>query len=644
MIERRNDQCVGLGGTQRGNHLAVWLLTVGLTVAVFVQDWAIELGVAGAVPYVAAVLATLWLPSRRATAVSTLVCLALTVFGFFISPSGGEWWKVILNRLYAGLAIGVTGAVILVWKEAQLRQRLLERRASRIISSSNDGMLLLDTAGHVRMQNPAANKMTGAWQKTDASTPGFEWLDADSRARVEERLAQPSDEPLMLASGDGTAEFEATLVRVEGADDDWAYLMTLRDVSARRAAERSRKLMEQRIAESTALESLGRLAGGIAHDFNNLLTIVVGIADVLLNDDDLSESTKEDLEQISAACDRAAELTAQLLAVARRQVLHPRVLEPRRTVEDMVPLLLRLLPESVQLEVHIADDVGNVMVDQSKLEQVLVNLATNASDAMPDGGTLTLDLANRSLDEDYAQTHPGVAPGDYVMIAVTDSGGGISEAPLSRVFEPFFSTKAGRGNGLGLATVHGIVGQSGGHVHVYSEPGKGTCFRVYFPVSTDPAAPQEVGSAACELPSGLRVLLVEDEEAVRASVGRLLAGLGCRVTAAESGAVALSRFGDRATEFELLLTDVVMPKVNGPALAEQLKTRNPALRVLYMSGNMENAIVRHGVLDANVHFLSKPFNQADLNNALARALTPVQSHSQTGGPLQRSPARSRAWS
>jgi CheY-like chemotaxis protein len=284
--------------------------------------------------------------------------------------------------------------------------------------------------------------------------------------------------------------------------------------------------------------------------------------------------------------------------------------------------LERLLREDIDVGLHCANDLGNISVDEARLEQILVNLSTNAADAMPNGGKLTIETCNRTLDRGYADAHPGVKVGEYVQISMCDTGRGMEDETRSRIFEPFFTTKsAGEGTGLGLAMVYGIVAQSGGHIHVYSEPGQGSCFRIYFPRTyagrSEALARQH---PPAKTPSA-RVLLVEDQPAVRESTRRMLESLGHRVEVAINGQDALDRFGDRATSFDLLITDVVMPKLSGRQLAEKLRAAHRDLHVLFVSGYTENAIVHHGVLDAGVQYLAKPFNRHALGEKIASILS-----------------------
>jgi len=324
-----------------------------------------------------------------------------------------------------------------------------------------------------------------------------------------------------------------------------------------------------------------------------------------------------------ANADRAAALTRQLLAFSRNQVLQPQVLDPAAIVESIVPMLCRLLGEHVELASHQAPGLGCITVDPSQLEQVIVNLAVNARDAMPDGGKLTIELSNVEFDPAYMASHPGAVPGPYLLLAVSDTGIGMDEETRVRIFEPFFTTKeSGHGTGMGLATVYGIVKQSGGFIYVYSEPGHGTTFRIYLPRVTEerPAAVTENPAVRPSSSGTETILLVEDEPAVRGFARRTLEDHGYIVLEAASGADALSIVASHAGPIALLVTDVVMPGLQGHQLAEQLAAARPEIRTLYVSGFTESSVIHHGVPDHGVAFLPKPFSAETLSRAVRRVI------------------------
>lgn len=391
-----------------------------------------------------------------------------------------------------------------------------------------------------------------------------------------------------------------------------------RMIADRRHAEEALRKTEAQLRQSQKMEAIGRLAGGVAHDFNNLLTAITGYSEMMLDDLAEHDPHRHGLEEIRKAAERAAALTSQLLSFSRRQILAPRVLDLNRVVGEMDPMLRRLIGEDIVLESSLAPGLGMTMADPHHVEQVLVNLVVNARDAMPEGGHLTLETANVDLDEEYVGRRLGAKPGPYVMLAVSDTGCGIDPKVLPHIFDPFFTTKEkGKGTGLGLATVFGIVSQSGGHVTAYSEPCKGTSFKVYLPRLSGDALRMKVDAPATSertTGGGETLLLVEDERTVRDLAARMLRRYGYKVIEASGGGEALELMAAGTEPVHLLVTDVVMPGMSGRQLSERLLSRFPALRVMYISGYTDNAIVHHGVIDPGVAFLQKPFTQ----DALAR--------------------------
>jgi PAS domain S-box-containing protein len=385
-----------------------------------------------------------------------------------------------------------------------------------------------------------------------------------------------------------------------------------------------RRRLEAQLLQSQRLEAVGQMAGGIAHDFNNLLTAIRGYAELLrrsLPTDD--ERNRADIDQVVLAADRAAALIRQLLAFSRRQVLQPEVLEPAAIVESIAQMLRRLLGEHVALTINAAPGLGRVKVDPSQLEQVIVNLAVNARDAMPDGGELTIELSDVELGPADIVGHAEAIPGPFVLLAVSDTGTGMDAETRVRAFEPFFTTKeVGKGTGMGLATVYGIVKQSGGSIYVYSEPRQGTTFRIYLPaVAQEPTAAVAEAPAARPSSSGAQtILLVEDEPAVRGFARRTLEEQGYTVLEAAAGAEALAIAASHAGPIALLVTDVVMPGLQGHQLAAQLTATRPELRVLYVSGFTENSVIHHGLPNYGVAFLAKPFSVDALGEAVRRVL------------------------
>jgi CheY-like chemotaxis protein len=358
------------------------------------------------------------------------------------------------------------------------------------------------------------------------------------------------------------------------------------------------------------MEAVGRLAGGVAHDFNNLLTVIMSYSNLLLQDFGTNDPRRDDLEQVQKAAAAAAALTRQLLAFSRQQVIEPRLLALEDVVAGAAKMLTRVIGEDIELVTILRKEPSTVRIDPGQLEQVIMNLAVNARDAMPTGGRLTIETTQVDLDDTYARMHWPATPGQFAMLAVSDNGVGMDEPTRARIFEPFFTTKEpGKGTGLGLATVYGIVQQSGGFIWVYSEPGSGATFKIYLPLVDQEAGLNEYPATAR---AGLRgmetVLLAEDASAVRAVVRQTLERHGYTVLEAPNGKAALDLAAKQADRIDLLLTDVVMPEMSGRRLAERFTALRPGVKVLYMSGYTDDAVLRHGVLGPGVAYLQKPFS------------------------------------
>ena len=372
------------------------------------------------------------------------------------------------------------------------------------------------------------------------------------------------------------------------------------------------KRLEEQFRQAQKMEAVGQLAGGIAHDFNNLLTGIMGYLRLTMDRMAPEDPVKSDLMEIRKAAERASWLTRRLLAFSRKQVLVPELMNLNTAVEEMTKFLHRIIGENIELRMRQREDVWIIRADRSQLEQVIVNLAVNARDAMPTGGKLVIETANATLDHAYVKTHLGVQPGEYVSLTVSDTGIGMDKAVMSRLFEPFFTTKEpGKGTGLGLATVYGIVKQSGGHITVYSEPGRGSAFRVYLPRASRQATENGLAAAA---PQGGRetILLVEDEVMVREMTARMLQWGGYEVIQAKDGPEALRICKEGSTPIHLMLTDVIMPGMSGRELAEHLAFLCPKVKVAYMSGYTDDAVLQLGVYESEMAFLQKPFTLESL--------------------------------
>jgi len=490
-------------------------------------------------------------------------------------------------------------------EHAERAARESEQRFRTLADAAFEGIGITE-GGCIVDCNPQLAQILGTDVATLVGKRVADVIAPEWRDRIAERFKAGAGEPLehVMLRFDGTrfdAESQAKTLTL-GART--LRVTALRDIS-------KRKQLEDQLHRSQRLESIGRLAGGIAHDFNNLLTVVLGVVEMMLAEPRPPQD-EEDLKQLRAAGQRAAELTQQLLAFARRRIVAPKVVDLNALVTDLDKMLRRLLGEHITFVNVRAPDLGAVRADPGQLEQVIVNLAINARDAMSRGGTLTLETANVVLGSDYAATHPEVAPGDYVMLAVSDTGSGIDPQTLEHIFEPFFTTKSERGNGLGLSTCYGIVKQSGGSLWVYSELGAGTTFKLYLPRVYARLDEREARKAPPVRGGTERLLLAEDDPMVRPVAARALREHGYEVHDAASPREARALFARFEGRFDALITDVRLPEMTGRELAELLCAENPQLRVLYTSGYTENTIVHHGIVDGGVDFLPKPYVSTEL--------------------------------
>ncbi|HSS18732.1 MAG TPA: PAS domain S-box protein [Pyrinomonadaceae bacterium] len=520
-------------------------------------------------------------------------------------------------------------------KRAEVELRQSEERYRDLVENARDIIYEHDLQGRYTSINKAGERLTG-YSSVEASAlnleatvvPGYVNI---AREMIRRKLAGETVtayelEILRKDGGQVPVEVNTRLVFQDGVPVGVQGIA--RDITERKRLEEALRESEEQLRQSQKLEAIGQLAGGVAHDFNNLLTAINGYSALALRRVGPEHPITPYLEEIKKAGDRAANLTRQLLAFGRKQLLQPLAINLNDIVADMIKMLKRLIGEDVQLATKLGETLKQVKADPGQLEQVLVNLVVNARDAMPRGGTVTIETANLTLDGVYASKHVGVTPGEYVMLAVSDTGLGMDHQVQSRIFEPFFTTKEkGKGTGLGLSTVYGIIRQSGGNVWVYSEIAKGTTFKVYLPQVEEEAALQTESTMAATIKRGWEtVLLVEDEDMVRNLASELLEDSGYVVIKANGGEEAIKLCREHGAPIDLLITDVVMPKISGKEVAAQLRVIHPETKVLFMSGYTDQAIVHHGIVDSDIAFIQKPFSEQALAQKVRDVLDSTNGH------------------
>ena len=517
-------------------------------------------------------------------------------------------------------------------QQAKTALRESEARFARLSESGIVGIVYADVWGNTLDANETYLKLLG-YTREEVLSGGLnwatltppEWHAADNVA-VEQLqatgVAQPWEKELFRKDGSrvgvlvGVAMLEYPKV-----------IVFIADLTAQRRAEHALRQSEDQLRQAQKMEAIGRLAGGVAHDFNNVLSVILGYSDMLLADLPHESPMRRDIQEIRNAGQRAAALTRQLLLFSRQQVVEPRVLDLNDVLSGMDKMLQRILGEDIELVTRLTPDLGRIKADPGFIEQVVMNLVVNARDAMPTGGQLTIETMNVELDDEYVREHFSSHDGAHVMLAVTDTGVGMDDATKARIFEPFFTTKEkSKGTGLGLSTVFGIIEQSQGHIWVYSEPGQGTTFKIYLPRVDAQADSVRPLPDAASLYGGETILLVENESEVLSITNRMLSRYGYRVLAAGDPETAIRLCQESPDPIDLLLTDVVMPKMSGPEVARKLVALRPSLRVLYMSGFTDDSVVRHGLLESSVHFIQKPITPELLARKVREVLEPKGGH------------------
>ncbi|PYQ25267.1 MAG: hybrid sensor histidine kinase/response regulator [Acidobacteria bacterium] len=534
------------------------------------------------------------------------------------SKSGEERWLADHSfpwRDGQGRLLGAVGTLVDVTERARAEEALRrsEEYFRSLIENASDLILVLDRTGRIVYESPAVERILGYRPEERVGRSALELLPDEDGPHLVETIRRLLAQPGLTESigtrarhRDGSWR-DVEAIATSRTDESGAptIVLNVRDVT-------DRKSLEAQLTQAQKMEAVGRLAGGVAHDFNNLTTAILGYSELMLRRLDPQDPMRRHVAEITRAAERAAALTRQLLAFSRKQLLQPRVLDLAEVLERSRGLLGRLIGEDIELLTRTAPDVGRVRADPVQLDQVLLNLAVNARDAMPRGGRLVLEASNADLDDEYAREHVTVRPGPYVMLAVSDTGHGMDKQTQERIFEPFFTTKEqGKGTGLGLSTVYGIVKQSGGYVWVYSEVGRGTTFKVYLPRVQDAAErespPRTAEPAAERAAASETLLLVEDDASVRELLRELLESAGFRVLEASRPGEAVEIVKSRREPIDLLVTDVVMPEMTGPELARRLEDLRPGLRLLFLSGYTEGVVLDKGLVSDGAHFLQKPF-------------------------------------
>jgi PAS domain S-box-containing protein len=517
-------------------------------------------------------------------------------------------------------------------KQAEEALRKSEERYRTVLENIQDGYFENDLAGNFTFVNDVIGKHLGYTKEELIGLNYRQYTDEENRKKLLQQYGElyRTGVPIKilevgyLAKDEGKviSEISTSLIR-DSDGKPIGFRGISRDITERKQAEEEKRSLQEQLRQSQKMEAIGQLAGGVAHDFNNLLTVIKGYSQLSLLDLKEDNPLLGNIQEIEKATQRATDLTRQLLAFSRRQILDLKVLDLNVLLKDLDKMLRRIIGEDIELVTLLSKDLGKVKIDPSQIEQVIFNLAVNARDAMPSGGKLAIETANVELDEEYAHTHVNVAPGRYVRLSVSDTGVGMTQEVKERVFEPFFTTKEkGKGTGLGLSMVYGIVKQSNGNIELYSEPGRGTTFRIYLPRTEEEADTLHEREETDFFPKGSEtVLLVEDDELVRDLANRLLTQQGYRVLKAANGQEALLVAREHVGEtIHLLLADIVMPQMGGKELADWLKISRPNVKVLYTSGYADNAIVHHGVLDPGTHFLQKPFSLKTLSRKVREVL------------------------
>lgn len=529
-----------------------------------------------------------------------------------------------------GVRVIGTHVDITARKSSERALKESEKKHRSIIETAMDGFWLTDSQGRLREVNATYQRMSGYSEQELISLHSFDLDCIESSDDVKRRI-----ESIKLK---GEERFESRHRRKDGTlfdvevsvqyrpEQGGQFICFFRDITENKKAEAEKEKLQTQLLQAHKMESVGRLAGGVAHDFNNMLGVILGHVEFAFEKTEGNPDLYADLTEIKKAAQRSANLTKQLLTFARKQIIEPKILDLNHTVENALSMLRRLIGEDIDLSWRPAGQLWPVKIDPSQVDQILANLCVNARDAISGVGKLTIETQMKALDSSYCEEHAGCLPGDYVMLAVTDNGCGMDKETQNNLFEPFFTTKnVGEGTGLGLATIYGIVKQNNGFIAVYSEPGQGASFKIYLPRFHAADVPPETIKPEQPVPAGDEtILLVEDEPAILRMTRMMLERKGYSVLEAATPAEAINTANVHAGKIHLLMTDVVMPEMNGGDLAETISAIYPEIKILFMSGYTANVIAHKGVLDDGVAFMQKPFSINELAEKIREVLDALQ--------------------
>ncbi len=571
-----------------------------------------------------AVMVSAWYGGWKPGLVATSFALTVGAYFSLVGQHTPDQLRTAILRLSLFFFI----AMLICWLNAALRSaqeslRRSEANFRSLVTNAPYGICSCDATGKILDANPAFLELLGLTSTNELVGKHIYSLYADGDQWFDLADFLRSSAPFKGLTAEWKRTNGTTVVRVSGRSvtngrkEGVVFELFAEDVTERRA-------LEQQLRQSQKMEAVGRLAGGIAHDFNNLLMVISGYSEFLLERLGAEPHLRGPAQEIASAAERASSLTRQLLAFSRKQMLAPRIVNLNDIATENLKMLNRMIGEDIDLVMVASPNLWPVRADAGQIEQVIMNLAVNARDAMPSGGKLLIETSNTTLDEEYARLHAPLRPGDYVMVAISDTGAGMDSETQSHIFEPFFTTKGTKGTGLGLSTVYGIVKQSGGYIWVYSEIGKGTTFKIYLPRVASMGEPAAQVAAPIQFqkvePGTETILLVEDEANLRYLARQYLEKQGYKVIEAADGAVAVQIAVAHEAVIHLLLTDVIMPGMNGRELAQRISEIRPNVKVVYMSGYTENVIGHNGMLDVGVRLLQKPFNLRDLKSMVREVL------------------------